>query len=129
MSVAKYTEPDTKPRVKPKKAKPDRSVYAALGAGVVIGVALAGLIMLGLFGFGALPIIEQQYLPAPACPTSDILLPVCPTQPPMGGGAATPEPHLLVTETVTPSPTLDLAATATVACATFQSEFPATPCP
>lgn len=120
-----YTEPPTKPKVETKKPSPDRKLYAALGIGIVIGASLTGLILLGLFSFGALPIIEQEYLPAPTCPPADFLLPICPTQPPMGAGATLTPP----TATITPSPTLDLAATATVACATFQSQFPATPCP
>jgi hypothetical protein len=124
--VAKYSEPATKPRTVQGKGTTDRTIYAALAIGFVIGVSLAGVILFGLFTFGALPIIEQQYLPAPTCPPTEFILPVCPTQPPIGGAGATPVPP---TATMTPSPTLDLAATATVACATFSSQFPATPCP
>ena len=121
-----YTEPPTKPKGAPQKANPNRQLYAALGIGIVIGISLSGLILFGLFSFGALPIIEQQYLPAPTCPPAEFILPVCPTQPPIGGAGATPVPP---TDTVTPSPTLDLAATATAGCATFQGQFPGTPCP
>jgi hypothetical protein len=124
--VAKYSEPATKPRTVPRKGTTDRTIYAALAIGFVIGLSLAGVVLFGLFTFGALPIIEQQYLPAPTCPPAELLLPVCPTIEPKGGAGATPVPP---TPTMTPSPALDLAATATVACATFTSQFPATPCP
>lgn len=126
--MARYTEPATKPRSVRKNVKRDGTMWAALGIGIVIGFALAGLVGIGLYGFGALPIIEQQYLPAPTCPPAELLLPVCPTLEPKGGAGVTPEPPT-ATETPTLTETPDLAATATVACATFSAQFPATPCP
>jgi len=124
--MTNYADPPTKPHGRGPHSGRDRQLYAALAIGFVIGLSLAGVIFFGLFTFGALPIIEQQYLPAPTCPPAEFLLPVCPTQPPIGGAGATPAPP---TATMTPGPTLDLAATATVACAMFTSQFPATPCP
>lgn len=99
-----------------------RDIYLAVVIGVLIGVLLMLLLGTSLYGLGYLSIGGTPApLPA-ACPATPDLRVVCPPSGFCPTSAACPP-------TATPPPTADLGATATAACADFQSKFPGTPCP
>jgi len=111
--------PPTPPTMRrpPPQARP---ALPTLLLGMALGMLLTLIIGGVVFGLGFLPIIEVQGAVA-VCPPTPGFYPVCPTCPPtLEGLSATPEP---------PTATLDISATATAACSTFQSLFPGTPCP
>lgn len=87
-------------------------VYLAILIGFCLGVLLMLLLGVGLYSqgsiwLGPIPTAVPQVCPAQqTCPTAV----ACPP-------------------TATPPPTVDLGATATSACGTFQEQFPGTPCP
>lgn len=115
----------TKPRGQ-KAATKRRFAWDAFAMGVVGGmliVSVSGFGLLYFFGFFA-P-FEAASTPPVGCPATPDLVVICPQVVPAVVVTATPAP----TETPTPTATPDFAATATVACATFQGQFPATPCP
>ena len=103
-----------------------RFSWEAFSIGVVSGMILVAAVGCGIlyyFGFFT-PVAPTT--PAPLeCPATPDLVVICPQVVPPVVVTATPGPTL----TPTPTPTPHLAATATAACATFQSRFPATPCP
>ncbi len=101
----------------------DRLFIITLVIGVLIGLVLSFLVAYGLLAFGYLS-IGQPVCPRAEgiCPpTLQVAPPVCPTC-----------EVIFVTvppSTETPSPTPDIGATATAACAAFRQQFPGTPCP
>jgi hypothetical protein len=92
--------------------------YTYLAIGILIGILLMLLIGTGLYGLGYLSFGQATPPPPPACPATATLAPECPTSEPCPTDVPCP-----------PTPTLDLRATATAACAEFQSQFRGTPCP
>jgi len=103
----------------------DRKSLIVLLLGFLMGMAAMVFIGLGLnlagwvtFGAGPCPAAG----PALTCPSTPDLLLVCPICP-------TPPPTATATATETPTATPDFAATATAACATFETQFRPTPCP
>jgi hypothetical protein len=97
-------------------------VYLLLVIGILIGVLAMALVGTGLYGLGYLSFGSAPTPLPPACPATPDLGVVCSTE----GLCPTAEP---CPPTATPPPTADLGATATAACATFESVFPGTPCP
>ena len=116
----------------PKLASGDRTFMLALALGILIGLALAGIAGIVLYGIGWLGECPPAAAgPGESCPPTAIyFLPDCPTN--AAGCFFTSTP----TETPTPEATAqpaaatpDFAATATQACSDWRSRFPATPCP
>lgn len=118
--------------------RPIRPVRASMGRRPVrdprllymllIGLA-AGSMLTAMVGYG---LVLGGYLStgAPSCPPSESVcpatpayLPVCPTC------GVTIITQFAPTFTPSPTSTPDAAATATAACANFESQFPGTPCP
>ncbi len=115
--------PPTQPTMRRPPAQPRRDLRTLL-LGMVLGMFLTLLVGGVAFGLGYLPIIEVQS-PVAVCPPTPVFYPVCPTcGPTFAAGLTTPG-----TPTETPTATLDISATATAACATYQGLFPGTPCP
>jgi hypothetical protein len=92
---------------------------------------LSGMIVVAAVGFGLLYYfdffapMEVTAPPTMECAATPDLVVICPQVVPPVVVTATPGP----TDTPTLTPTPDLGATATVACATWQSQFRGTPCP
>jgi hypothetical protein len=120
---------DTRPLRAVRAAPPgrpglDRRMLSMLLTGFAAGVLITALVGYGLLlggwfssGSPTCPSINS------ICPATPAFLPVCPT---CGVTIIT-----VFAPTYTPSPTNtpDAAATATAACAAFESQFPSTPCP
>jgi hypothetical protein len=95
-----------------------RDLYAVLAIGILIGVLLMLLLGTGLYGLNYLSIGPTSANGLPDCPATPDFASVCAT---MG---------FCPTQAVCPpTATMDVGATATAACATFESAFPGTPCP
>jgi hypothetical protein len=91
--------------------------YTYLAIGILIGILLMLLVGTALYGLRVISLGEATP-PPPPCPATATLPPECPTGEPCPTDVPCP-----------PTPTLDLRATATAACAEFQSQFRGTPCP
>lgn len=123
-----HSDIDTKQIQKPKRKSINRLFILVLFIGMLMGVVITVAVGYGLYVFDYIDLI---WWPTPeatdvvASPTHIVPSPACPTCPP-----ATPETKLLIV-TATPEPTItpDVGATATAACAEFNSQFPGTPCP
>lgn len=102
--------------------------------GFLLGLLASLVFGFALWIFGALTLGGGGCPETPTtarCPEASAAPLVCPTCAPV---ITTPliqvvTATLTSTPTATATPTPDLAATATAACATFESQFPATPCP
>ena len=102
--------------------------------GFLLGLLASLVFGLALWMFGGLTLGGGGCPETPmnaTCPKASAAPLVCPTCAPV---ITTPLIHVVTatltsTPTATVTPTPDLAATATAACATFESQFPATPCP
>ena len=102
--------------------------------GFLLGLLFSLIIGLALWMFGALYFAVDgcaESSTTEICPTTSEAPPICPTCAP---AITTPiiqvvTATLTATPTATATPTPNLAETATAACATFESQFPATPCP
>jgi hypothetical protein len=99
--------------------------------GFLLGLLASLVFGLALWMFGGLTIGGGGCPETATCPETSATPLICPTCAPV---ITTPLIHvvtatLTLTPTATGTPTPDLAATATAACATFESQFPATPCP
>jgi hypothetical protein len=108
---------DTKPHVPrpPKRGQRRPSLLLMLGLGILIGMCLVVALGFGLYWYGY--VVPAGPTPtAVVCPPTPSILPLCPTCEPL----PTQPP---------PTATPDFGATATVACSTFQPQFPGTPCP
>jgi hypothetical protein len=117
----------------PKPALPDRLFVLALIIGILIGLALAAILVMGLYAFGWLNLgttLPSPTSPVSCPPTAIYFLPECPTNEAgcfvTATPSATPTPETTVEP---PAATIDFAATATQVCSTWRSRFPATPCP
>ena len=118
----------TAPLMEPPTDRNRRAFFITLSIGILVGILLSSIALAVLFNLG---VFDQFYVcPAPvsveACPPDDVLAPLCPTCMPIPTDGAkgldlTPSP------TITETP--DIGATATAACATFETQFPGTPCP
>jgi hypothetical protein len=122
--------PAVRPPTPAPKGSSDRTFLLALALGILIGLALAGIAGIVLYGMGWLGECPPAAGPGTCPPTAIYFLPDCPTN--AAGCFLTP------TSTETPTPeataqpaaaTPDFAATATQACFEWRSRFPATPCP
>jgi hypothetical protein len=117
----------------PASGHSDRIFYAILGVGMLMGVVLSITIGLGLYTLGYVDVGGAAGEGLAACPATPDMIQACGTVDAMlkalhtatatATHTATPEP------TATATATPDLQATATAACATFQLQFPGTPCP
>ena len=125
---------DTEPNIKKQSAPRRRFINLDVLLGFVLGLIVSLIIGFTLWGFGFL-ILPGEGCPeistTGACPATSVAPPICPTCAPV---ITTPPIHVVTaTLTSTPTPTVtptpNLAETATAACATFESQFPATPCP
>jgi len=99
--------------------------------GFLLGLVASLIFGFALWVFGGLTLGGGGCPETAACPEASAAPLVCPTCAPV---ITTPliqvvTATLTSTPTATVTPTPDLAATATAACATFESQFPATPCP
>ncbi len=110
------------------KIHPDSSInrtfFLVLLIGIMMGMVIVTAIVFGLYALGYISPagsgISMDY-----CPPTQAVPPTCiPVSTPIPHSMDTPEP-IIVIVTATP----DVGATATAACATFQEQFPATPCP
>lgn len=126
------TQPNPAVRA-PKPASSDRVLILALIVGILIGLALAAILGMGLYAFGWINLGGE--LPAPtspvSCPPTAIyFLPECPTNEAgcfvTATASATPTPEATLAPVAA---TPDFGATATQACSNWLSRFPATPCP
>lgn len=123
--------PAVRPPTSASKPSSERTFLLALGLGILIGLALAGIGAIVLYGIGWLGECPPAAAGPGSCPPTAIyFLPDCPTN--ADGCFFTPT----ATETPTPESTAqpaaatpDFAATATQACFEWRSRFPATPCP
>ena len=104
------------PAARPRRTGSD--LYAVLAIGILIGMLLMLLLGAGLYGLGYLSIGPVSGTVLPACPATPDFPYVCGT---MG--------FCPTQEVCQPTATMDLRATATAACAEFESAFPGTPCP
>ena len=102
--------------------------------GFLLGLVVSLVFGLALWVFGALTLGGGGCPEDPTtgtCPESSAAPLVCPTCAPAITTpiiqVVTATPTSTPTQTVTPTP--NLVETATAACATFESQFPATPCP
>jgi hypothetical protein len=94
--------------------------------GTISGMLVVAAVGFGLlYYFGFFMPVEYTTAAPIECPATPDLVVICPQVVPPLVITATPAP----TDTPTPTETPDLGATATVACATFQSQFRGTPCP
>ena len=108
----------------PNQAKLDRRILSMLLAGFAAGVLFTVIIGYGLLLGGLLPSGSPACPPSNSiCPATPAFLPVCPTC------GVTIITQFAPTFTPSPTNTPDAAATATAACAAFEAQFPATPCP
>ena len=119
---------DTERNIKRPSAPRRRFITLDLLLGFLLGLLVSLIIGFALwsFGFVRLPGEGCPEIPTPlSCPATSVAPPICPTC-----AAAITTPIIqVVTATPTATPTPDIAATATAACITFESQFPATPCP
>lgn len=124
MQVRSRPDPILRPR-----APRSSGILALLfmfASGLMVGALVTAIVGYGLVLYGYLP--GADCLAPNACPATPAFYPVCPTcaaEPlataePQGPTPSTPEPA---------TPTPDIGPTATAACATWQAQFPATPCP
>lgn len=92
--------------------------------GVLMGIVIMCMVGYGLYFFGYITLIDDVSI-QPTVQSTEVTPLVCPTCEP-----ATAESMIIVvTPTLSPTATLDFGATATAACATFNQQFPGTPCP
>lgn len=115
----------TKPRGQAARSR-KRFSWLSFFVGALCGVTVAAI------GFGLVyaffpPLVPTTSTPV-ACPATPDLVVICPQVVPPVVVTATPPPTNTPTRTPTRTATPNLAATATAACATFRSQFPATPC-
>ncbi len=102
----------------PKKPSLNRSrSWLSILIGILIGMLVMIVLFIGIYALGYVCFTEYD------CPAPEIIEIIPP--PEVLAGLCPPCESLLPTPTVTP----DLGATATVACATFDAQFPGTPCP
>ena len=129
-----FSGSDTEPNIKKQSAPRRRFITLDTLLGFLLGLLVSLIIGFALWsvGFVSLPGEGCPEIPTPlSCPATSVAPPICPTCAP----AITTPIIQVVTATLTSSPTStatptpDIAATATAACITFESQFPATPCP
>ena len=119
---------DTEPNIKKQSAPRRRFITHDLLLGFLLGLLVSLIIGFALWSFGFLSLPGEGCPEIPttlSCPATSVAPPICPTCAP----AITTPIIQVVTATPTATPTPDIAATATAACITFESQFPATPCP
>ena len=126
---------DTEPGIET-TSPPKRRRFLTLDnlVGFLLGLMISLIIGFALWTFGFVELpgegCPENATPA-TCPETSVAPPICPTCAP----SITTPIIQVVTATLTSSPTStatptpDIAATATAACITFESQFPATPCP
>ena len=120
------SRPEPYPQAQRKSGSGMLALLLFFAAGLLVGALVTAIVGYGLVIYGYLP--GADCLAPDACPATPAFYPVCPTcaaapfetLEPAGPAPATPEPA-----TATPDP----GPTATAACATFQAQVPATPCP
>lgn len=125
---------DTEPNIKKQSVPRKRIINLDRSLGFLLGLIVSLIIGLVLWMFGVLNLAVDgcpENSTTAACPGTSVAPPICPTCAP---AITTPiievvTATLTSTPTPTATPTPNLAATATSACAKFESQFPATPCP
>jgi hypothetical protein len=119
-----YSTINTESNSSPSETPQSRLFLQTLLIGVLMGIVIMCLVGYGLYFFGYVTLVDEA-VTQPVVQVTEVRIPVCPTCEPTAS-----EAEILV---VTPSPsstvTPDFAATATVACASFNQQFPGTPCP
>lgn len=119
-----YSTINTEPSSKPSPTPSSRLFLLTLLIGILMGMVIMCLVGYGLYFFGYVTFVDEVTT-QPEVRVTEVRIPVCPTCEPTPIDAKI----LVVTPTPGPTDTPDFAATATAACASFNQQFPGTPCP
>ncbi len=119
--MERFSEGRSIPKSKKSRGNDRRLFLITLGVGIGIGVVFMTIVGFGLWGLRYVCVYGIDCPPAQAImvvPPTEVMAPIYPTCEP-----------IIVTATPSPTATQDISATATAACATFNEQFPGTPCP